>query len=135
VQREQVEANLQRALSLLDNARGQYLSAPGTVRRQMNQAVFARLWLVEDEIAGADLTPAYRRLLADDLAGEIATEEAREHSSRTRSTDLWTTPMEDHTVRPEPTNVTFLRARPAGTARGPLEVGNKEPRPFAGSRS
>jgi hypothetical protein len=29
----------------------------------MNQAIFARLWLVDDEIVGSDFTPAYRRLL------------------------------------------------------------------------
>jgi hypothetical protein len=57
----QVEHNLQQALALLDNAHGQNVSASGVVRRQMNQAIFARLWLVEDEILGADFTPAYRR--------------------------------------------------------------------------
>jgi hypothetical protein len=82
---------LQQALALLDNAHGQYPSAPGMVRRHMNQAIFARLWLVEEEIAGADLTQAYRRPLADDLAGEIAAEETREQTERSRTKDLWIT--------------------------------------------
>jgi hypothetical protein len=138
VRREHVEANLQRALSLLDNAQAQYRSVPSTVRRQMNQAVFTRLWLVEDEIAGADLTAAYRRLLADDLEGEIAAEEAREHFGRTRTTDLWMTPVKDEERSSEASNVTYLsdyvqRERPNGRLRwetknpGPLQVRGSNP--------
>ena len=48
----------------------------------MNQAILARLWLVDDEIVGADFTPAYRRLLADNLAAEIAAEETRGQTER-----------------------------------------------------
>jgi site-specific DNA recombinase len=136
VRREHLEANLQRALSLLDNAYAQYASAPGTVRRQMNQAVFMRLWLVEDEIAGADLTPAYRRLLADDTEGEIAAEEAREHFEQTRTSDLWMTPVEDQKRSSEATNVTYLsdyvqRERP----RGRLRWETKNPDPLRGRGS
>lgn len=77
--REQIERNLHQALALLDDAHGQYLSASSVGRRRMNQAIFARLWLVEDEIVGADFTRAYRRLLADDLAAAIAGEKTQEH--------------------------------------------------------
>jgi site-specific DNA recombinase len=120
--REQVEHNLHRVLALLDNAHGQYLSASGVVRRQMNQAIFARLWLVEDEIVGADFTPTYRRLLTDDLATEIAAEEAREQTERSRTNDLLMTAVEDQGERTKGTNVTYLsdyvrRERPRGRMR------------------
>ena len=130
--REQVEHNLHHALALLDNAHGQYLSASRAVRRQMNQAIFARLWLVEDEIVGADFTPTYRRLLTDDLAAEIAAEEAREQTERSRTNDLLMTTVEVQQERTEPANVTYLsdyvrRERPRGQMRwetqnpGPLQ--------------
>jgi site-specific DNA recombinase len=120
--REQVTYNLHRALALLDNAHGQYARASGTVRRQMNQAIFTQLWLVEDEIVGADFTPAYRRLLADDLAAEIAADEAREQTERSRTNDLLITSVEDQEERAEPTNVTYLSnyvrcERPRGRMR------------------
>jgi site-specific DNA recombinase len=130
--REHVESNLHRALALLDNAHGHYISASNVVRRLMNQAIFARLWLVEDKIVGGDFTPAYRRLLADDLAAEIAAEEAREQDERSRTNDLWITTVEDQEERTEQTNVTYLsdyvrRERPRGRMRwetqnlGPLQ--------------
>lgn len=93
--RELVEGNLHRALALLDNAHGQYVSASSLVRRLMNQAIFARMWLVEDEIVGADCTLVYRRLLADNLAAEIAAEEASEQAERSRTNDLSITTVED----------------------------------------
>jgi len=107
---------------LLDDAHGQYLSASRVVRRLMNQAIFSRLWLVEDEIVGADFTPAYRRLLADDLAAEIAADEAREQTERSRTNDLLITTVKDQEERTEPTNVTYLshyvrRERPRGRVR------------------
>jgi site-specific DNA recombinase len=120
--REQVERNLHRALALLDNAHSQYANASGVVRRQLNQAIFARLWLVEDEIVGADLTLGYRRLLADDLAHEIAAEEAREQTERSRTNDLSITSVEVQGERTDRTNVTYLsdfvrRERPRGRMR------------------
>jgi site-specific DNA recombinase len=134
--REQVDDNLRRALALLDDAHGQYLGASRVVRRLMNQAIFVQLWLVEDEIVGADFTPAYRRLLADDLAGEIAAEATREQTARSRTNDLLMTTVEDQEERTEPTNVTYLsdyvrRERP----RGRMRWETKNPGPLQGRGS
>jgi hypothetical protein len=134
--REQVTYNLHRALALLDNSHNQYASASGVVRRQMNQAIFTRLWLIEDEIVGADFTPVYRRLLADDLAGEIAAEDAREQTERSRTYDLSMTTVEDQDERTEQTNVTYLsdyvwRERPRGRMR--WETQNLDPLQDRGS--
>jgi hypothetical protein len=120
--REQVTYNLHQALALLDNAYSQYVNASGTVRRQMNQAIFTRLWLIEDEIVGADFTPTYRRLLADDLAAAIAGEEAREQNERSRTYDLSIITVKDQDERAEATKVTYLseylrRERPRGRMR------------------
>jgi hypothetical protein len=56
----------------------------------------------------ADFTPPYRRLLTDDLAAEIAAEEAREQTERSRTNDLLITTVEDQEEWTEPTNVTYL---------------------------
>jgi hypothetical protein len=100
----------------------------------MNQAVFTRLCLVEDEIAGADL--AHRRLLADDLAGEIAAEDVMEQIGRTRTSDLWMTPVEDQKRPSGASNVRYLsdyvrRERPRGRLR--WETKNPEPLQVRGS--
>ncbi len=49
LRREQLEA-LDRALLLLERGNGQYAGAPGIVRRELNQAVFERFWLMDDEV-------------------------------------------------------------------------------------
>lgn len=48
----------------------------------LSQAVFERVYLEDDEIAGVDLTSAYRRLLADDLATEPRREAVHEEEGR-----------------------------------------------------
>ncbi|MFE5191817.1 recombinase family protein [Streptomyces sp. NPDC056628] len=55
------------ALLLCSNAYRLYFSAPPTVRRQLNQAVFARFLILDDQVQGADLTSGFAQLLASDL--------------------------------------------------------------------
>jgi site-specific DNA recombinase len=74
LRREQLEASLDNALELLGHAGDQYAGAPNPIRRQLNQSVFERFWLSDDEVADADLKLLFRRLLDRDLAATLQTE-------------------------------------------------------------
>jgi site-specific DNA recombinase len=69
---EAVMKVVEEALLLCANAHRLYLSAPPDVRRQLNQAVFARLWIMDDQVQGADLTEGFAHLLASDLPAWLA---------------------------------------------------------------
>jgi hypothetical protein len=74
LRREQLEASLDRALDLLGHAGHHYAAAPNPIRRQLNQSVFERFWLSDDEVANSDLKLLFRRLLDRDLAATLHTE-------------------------------------------------------------
>ena len=65
---------VEEVLLLCANAHRLYLSATPDVRRQLNQAVFARFWIVDDQVHGADLTEPFAQLLAPDLAISLQTD-------------------------------------------------------------
>uniref|UniRef100_UPI002025176C hypothetical protein n=1 Tax=Frankia sp. CiP1_Cm_nod1 TaxID=2897160 RepID=UPI002025176C len=69
---EAVMKVVEEALLLCANAHRLYLSAPPDVRRQLNQAVFARLWIMDDQVQCADLTEGFAHLLAPDPAARLA---------------------------------------------------------------
>jgi hypothetical protein len=48
-----------------------YEHAEPEVKRQLIQAAFDKLWVVDAEIAGADLKPGYVTLLDDELVTEL----------------------------------------------------------------
>ena len=64
--RQQLETALDRALELLEHAGENYAAAPSVVRRQLNQAVFERLWLADDDVLGADFAELFARLRDND---------------------------------------------------------------------
>jgi site-specific DNA recombinase len=61
-------------LLLCANAHRLYLSATPDVRRQLNQAVFTRFWIVDDQVHGADLTEPFAQLLAPDITIPLSTD-------------------------------------------------------------
>ncbi|MBX7268830.1 recombinase family protein [Micromonospora sp. Llam7] len=63
---------IEEALLLCANAHRLYLSATPDVRRQLNQAVFVRFWIIDDQVHGADLTETFAQLLAPDLTEQLA---------------------------------------------------------------
>ena len=71
---EAVVRVVEEALLLCANAHRLYVSAPPEVRRQLNQAVFARFWIIDDRAQGADLTDAFAQLLIPDLARRLQAE-------------------------------------------------------------
>jgi site-specific DNA recombinase len=74
--RERVE----NCLALLDNAHAHYLAADEISRKELNQAVFAHLYVDDDEIVASDLKPAFQRLLSGTTGSrsEDRTEEGAE---------------------------------------------------------
>lgn len=80
IERCQVEADavmrmVDEVLLLCADAHRLYLSAPGNIRRQLNQAVFTRFWIIDEEIGGADLTEPFVQLLVPDLAKRLHAED------------------------------------------------------------
>lgn len=60
-----------------------------SVRRQLNQGVFEKIWINDDEIVGSDLTTAFRRLLADDLEHDLRRERAKTQKPLVRTSHLY----------------------------------------------
>ncbi|MYV97579.1 hypothetical protein GT354_04680 [Streptomyces sp. SID3343] len=80
---EAVMKVVEEALLLCANAHRLYLGAPPDVRRQLNQAFFARLWIMDDQVQGADLTEGFAHLLASDLpAGPAEPKDAKRRRSK-----------------------------------------------------
>ena len=65
---------VEEALLLCTDAHRLYLSATLDVRRQLNQAVFIRFWIINDQVQGADLTAPFAELLDPDLADRLKAE-------------------------------------------------------------
>jgi site-specific DNA recombinase len=76
-----IETGVDQALSLLVNPVGFYLVASDPVKRMLLEAMFERIWLIDDVAVGADLTRPYAELLGVEasldarkaLAGSSAT--------------------------------------------------------------
>ena len=81
---------LEYCLSLLSSAHAHYQQADDNARRELNQAVFEHLYVHDDEIVGSDLTPAFQRLMSDQLDENLARERKREETAHIPTSDLWT---------------------------------------------
>jgi site-specific DNA recombinase len=68
---EMLEAALDHALLLCRSGALAYEHAEPEVRRQLIQAAFDKLWVVEAEIAGANLKPGFVTLLDSELVAEL----------------------------------------------------------------
>lgn len=74
-------------LLLLTHAQQRYLDAEDLTRRDLNQGVFAHIYINDDEVVGSDLTPAFRRLLSDDLEADRASERKQHLKQLGRTSD------------------------------------------------
>ncbi|OYN77683.1 recombinase family protein [Mycolicibacterium sphagni] len=72
--RDQLSAGLERALDLLRNPHQAYACSDSVGRRAMNQAVFDRLYIHDDEIKDAQLTELFDRLLDPQLKEHLDVE-------------------------------------------------------------
>jgi site-specific DNA recombinase len=68
---------LDKICQLLTAAHQHYLQLDDISRRDLNQAVFRRIYIHDDEVVGADLKPAFQRLLSDSLPHDLAGERKR----------------------------------------------------------
>ncbi len=89
---ELMERQLSYWATFITHADRHYRAADDIVRRQLNQSVFEKIWLDEDEVVGSDLTPVYRRMLADDLESELAHDRARAKRNHHKGCDLYAVP-------------------------------------------
>jgi site-specific DNA recombinase len=60
---EDLSRGLDEGLSLLVHPAGFYQAAPDSIKQMLVQAIFEKLWIVDDEVAGSDLTDTYAGLL------------------------------------------------------------------------
>ena len=88
-------------VGLLDDAYAQYMRCGGQERHRMNQAVFERLYIYDDEISESPLSELFERLLAADLKVQLKTEEAAWSSDPVTPLTSTETPNGKN-LRPEP---------------------------------
>jgi site-specific DNA recombinase len=69
-----LEAALDHALLMCRNGALAYQHAEPEVQRQLIQAAFDKLWVVDTEIVGVDLKPGFVTLLDDELVAELERE-------------------------------------------------------------
>jgi len=66
-----IETTLTQALDLVRDCQAAYRQADPELRREWNQALFARLQIDTDRVTAAELTPPFAALLAEDLTRHI----------------------------------------------------------------
>ena len=71
---QHLEQQLDRVLALLGQAQRHYLASNSQARRYLNQGVFERIYLDDDEVVGSDLTLVFQRVLSDNLKQTLSAE-------------------------------------------------------------
>ena len=85
---ELLDARLDACCTVLANAGRLYEQSSKRERQQFNQAVFSAIYIDDDDLVGADFTPAFRGLVGDDLALRLRREEAKDRIGDVRTMDL-----------------------------------------------
>lgn len=88
ISEERIVTKLNSCLDLLGNAHGYYSASDAKGRRDLNQSVFAHIYVLDDDIIASDLTPPYQILMNDNLAAELESERKREQNIDVRIKDL-----------------------------------------------
>ncbi|MBO0983662.1 recombinase zinc beta ribbon domain-containing protein [Rathayibacter sp. SD072] len=86
--RETVLERLDYLCTLLASPARYYENAPTAMRRELNQGIFERIYVFDDEIVGSNLTEPVQRLLSEDLKLHLARERKRVLRSDVRTNDL-----------------------------------------------
>ena len=90
--RDLVIEKLDYLCALLGSPMRYYENAPESMRRELNQSIFDRIFVFDDEIVGADLTEPAQRLLSESLELDLARERKRVLTQPVRTSDLGRTP-------------------------------------------
>ena len=85
VSEERLVKQLDTLLDLLGHAHQYYVGSDVNGRRDLNQAVFSRILVDDDEIVGTDLQPVVRRLISPRLSDELMVERNLQLSWRTEA--------------------------------------------------
>lgn len=86
--RDTVLERLDYLCNLLASPARYYENAPTATRRELNQGIFERIYVFDDEIVGSNLTEPVQRLLSEDLKLHLARERKRVLRSDVRTNDL-----------------------------------------------
>ena len=80
-----LQLTLDRDLDLLEHSGRHHAGAPSAVRRELNQAMFERFWLIDDEIGDAKFSERFDQLHApqDATLDEDGSTNERTGSQRT----------------------------------------------------
>ena len=119
---QHLERQLDRVLSLLGHAQQHYLASNSQARRYLNQGVFERIYLDDDEVVGSDLAPIFQRVMSDSLKPDLQEERRHDQKRNGRTSDLYLVPN----PTPEPELATDMeRPLPARSRRElPARVGD-----------
>lgn len=129
---------------LLGDAERYYGNAPDVDRRDLNQSVFERIYIHDDEVVGTDMAVPFARLLSESLEIDLMRERKQVLSGDVGTRDLgapqWWERRQRGVGGEDPKNRRSRRRRPSGrvsgggTASGSLHLGKKEPRTYQGPR-
>jgi site-specific DNA recombinase len=119
---------VEEALLLCVDAHRLYLSATSDVRRQLNQAVFTRFWIIDDNVRGADLTETFAHLLIPNSAEQLAETPSSEDSETANRPRART--ARGRSGRAHNANLELVRPRDAiQRPHGPLPAETTNPDP------
>ena len=90
-----ITRSLEHCLEVLESAQDHYRESAPPQRRQMNQGVFKRLYVDDDEIVASDLKPAFRGLTSTSLKEELDTERKTYQTASVQTKDLYLVPEVD----------------------------------------
>ena len=93
--RDKLHTALDQCLSVLHDGQQQYLAATDTSRRDLNQAVFDKIYLDDDEIVATEHRAVYHHLLSDDLPATL------DREAQTQSGTTPDAPAQIRNLRPE----------------------------------
>jgi hypothetical protein len=88
--RDTVLEKLDYLCTLLATPARYYENAPDVMRRELNQGIFERIYVFDDEIIGSDLTEPAQRFLSESLALDLARERKKVLTPGVRTNDLET---------------------------------------------
>jgi hypothetical protein len=89
---QHLERQLDRVLNLVGQAQQHYLASPNQARRYLNQGVFKRIYIDDDEVIGSDLTLVFQRIMADDLGRSLTEERGKNQKHNVRTSGLYLVP-------------------------------------------
>ncbi len=79
-------------------------------KRDLNQAVFRRIYIMDDEVVGSDLTPVFQKMLHEDVKAILDQEVPRSTNVASRSPSLFV-------VRPDGDETSSEAVHPSGMLR------------------